>query len=300
MVYIAGTHLAVYFAESKSAFSLMSRKTFPRPCMKLWDLSVADACIYRNGHVLTSGSSMEDPGQESPQEEAADEDQGFSIQDVIAVNGPGRRKTWYPQTKHVHGNLFFCLNQWDRGCTLFFTMKGLELRAVKAPHTMSAKFVNLCKRQRQDICDEALHQHLLAAARSAGDKEEDVKRRTAVEEDKYIVGESIVLQMPQVERNGVHVGPTDMKCLWGVKNKDLWLELTNESLEYLSVALIHGDDDDDHDDEEGGDDAARSPKRKRKKRRVCPRSPQKHRKVARLQEQHADRTADAEQDSKDG
>ena len=233
MVYIAGTHLAVYFAESKSAFSLMSRKTFPRPCMKLWDLSVADACIYRNGHVLTSGSSMEDPGQESPQEEAADEDQGFSIQDVIAVNGPGRRKTWYPQTKHVHGNLFFCLNQWDRGCTLFFTMKGLELRAVKAPHTMSAKFVNLCKRQRQDICDEALHQHLLAAARSAGDKEEDVKRRTAVEEDKYIVGESIVLQMPQVERNGVHVGPMDMKCLWGVKNKDLWLELTNESLEYL-------------------------------------------------------------------
>ena len=127
----------------------------------------------------------------------------------------------------------------------------------------------------------------------AGDKEEDVKRRTAVEEDKYIVGESIVLQMP-------HVGPMDMKCLWGVKNKDLWLELTNESLEYLSVALIHGDDDDDHDDEEGGDDAARSPKRKRKKRRVCPRSPQKHRKVARLQEQHADRTADAEQDSKDG
>ena len=41
-----------------------------------------------------------------------------------------------------------------------------------------------------------LHQHLQAAAKSAGDKEEDVKRRTAVEEDKYIVGESIVLHMP--------------------------------------------------------------------------------------------------------
>ena len=235
---------------------------------------------YRNCHVLTSGSSMGDDGPIAQQDGAADECQEFSIQEVIAVNGPGRRRTWYPQTKHVHGHLFFCLNPWDRGSTLFFTKKGLELRAVKAPHTMSTKFINQCKKQRQEICDEALHQHLQAAAKSAGDKEEDVKRRTAVEEDKYIVGESIVLHMPQVERDGVHVGPMHMKCLWGVKNKDLWLELTQESLEYLSIALLHGYDDDDDDEEEGGDDVAQSPtKKKKKRRRVGPRSPQKRRKV---------------------
>ena len=153
-------------------------------------------------------------GESSREEDQPDagsdvsEDRGWQIDTLVVVRHPSLKKQW----KHVGQQTFFKLSRWDRGRTMAFTGKGLELRASKTPSCMSDAGWNQLISGRKAACNAQLHRSL------------------AREEDCVIAGQVVNVLL----KNGV-----EPKCVWGTKQLDsnIWLELTAGCLETLQALM---------------------------------------------------------------
>ena len=221
-------------------------------------------------------------GESSREEDQPDagsdvsEDRGWQIDTLVVVRHPSLKKQWTPSTKHVGQQTFFKLSRWDRGCTMAFTGKGLELRASKTPNCMSDEGWNQLISGRKAACNAQLHRSLARAAAEAG-LPAPQKMRTAREEDCVIAGQVVNLQL----NNGV-----ELKCLWGTKQLDsnIWLELTTGCLETLQ-ALMKPCVNEHQAEAAASDVQGKEPGakvKKRKLRRQGPRSPKKTRRSTAL------------------
>ena len=158
------------------------------------------------------------------------------IQQVFAVSGAGLRKPWLPTTKVVDGVTYIKLDKWDRGLCMYVTGKALQLKSTKNLHHVNVPGFQDLLDKRQAACNSLLHRQMQEAAEQAGEELKKVRR--AREEDKFIAGSSVFLDLPAMNYEQHTVPATRMQVLWSVKQPENWMELSVENLNYVKVALL--------------------------------------------------------------
>eukprot|EP00439_Symbiodinium_sp_Y106_P081249 s52_g20.t1 len=183
---------------------------------------------------LAEGSEPEDVGNE---------DQPVLIYKATCIKGPGLRSPWMPAVQTVSGVEYVKLVKWDRDLTLFCTGQPMNLhtKAKKPLNNINVAWFEEMKTLRQQACDSAVKKVILEAAEAEG-KPPPAKIRAAQAEDEFLVGGSVVLDVPDIynkdnEDEVVEPG-RQLRVLWGVKG-EIWVELTEANLRYVRQAIRH-------------------------------------------------------------
>ena len=149
---------------------------------------------------------------------------------------------WVPVQKVEQGITWLRLDKWDRSLNRFCTGKSLDLRAEKSTASIDGEVYSELMRCRQEAFDVALSERL--QHEDSQEPEEDrpkkkVRKAKAVKasasKHKHHAPHHIMVKVPATEEIGVI--PEFRMLFEGLGSTTIWIELTEEVLVYLKIAL---------------------------------------------------------------
>ena len=148
------------------------------------------------------------------------------------------KRDWFPETKSVEDSTYFHFQKFDRGVVMALTGKGLELRSGKEPHLLNGRQFDAILAARNTEAQRRYTETMTQMAENIGEEWNPSRKVAKVKtEHKLVVGLTLDVTLPAFSRGEKVVGPIEAKCLWGVGQDELWLELNTQILEYLSVTM---------------------------------------------------------------
>ena len=69
--------------------------------------------------------------------------------------------------------------------------------------------------------------------------EKPPKMRAAREDDKFVISRDVEVPMEKITTPDGEYGPLTMRLMWGVRTRDVAIELNEENLQYCMAALKH-------------------------------------------------------------
>lgn len=155
----------------------------------------------------------------------------LTIETVVCISEKDNKKKWFPSHKEVEGVQYIKLEKFERGFCLFATGRALELtKERKVNHCNVQGYWDLLE-ARDEACQQLFQRHLQHAAELVGEKLE--KCRRAREQDQYIAGRTVLATLPRIDKEPWQHPGLSMRMLWSVKSPDIWIELTEENLDYV-------------------------------------------------------------------
>ena len=133
--------------------------------------------------------------------------------------------------KTIGGLEYIKLVKWDRELTMFCTGKALVFggdATKRSVHNINVRWFHDVAILRHQACDAAVKKVIIEAAQAEG-KEPPAKIRQARPEDEFLIGSSVVIDVPSIcdENNEMLEEARQLRVLWAVKG-DLWVELTED------------------------------------------------------------------------
>ena len=121
---------------------------------------------------------------------------------------------------------------------------------------MNVQWFQKTTQLRREACDAAVKKMILENV--PANMQPPAKIRRAIQQDEFLVGRSILVNMPALSDEWPERA---IRFLWGVKGTDLFMELTVDNLSYVRQAIMISPK-----VEPKEDSAVKSPKRKKRKR----------------------------------
>jgi hypothetical protein len=145
---------------------------------------------------------------------------------------------WAPDVKNINGQTFLQIDKWSRQLCMFVCGAGLNLSKAKKSTSINCLFLEDLQRRRTAACDEAV-----ADAYGVDDAFQEgppkkKRARKAKEADRDIAPSVVAVRCPEVKRLDLVLPATTIHMLFGVKNNNLWVELSAENLEYLRHGIL--------------------------------------------------------------
>ena len=109
---------------------------------------------------------------------------------------------------------------------------------LQDPHHLSIPAFGALLALRKAACDHLYNKRIRDAAAVAGDVAP--RHRSAREEDLYVAGRVVQMRCPEVTLGEESMEARSMNSLWSVRDPMLWVELTAENLQYISLFLRKG------------------------------------------------------------
>lgn len=209
-------------------------------------------------------------GADAEADSAGEENEGplpeqIRVFRVTAVSGPCLKSPWLPDVQTVEGVEYIRLTKWSPQLTKLCTGRTKQLHNKKEQHTMNVQWFQDTTQLRREACDAAVKRLILENV--PANTEPPAKIRRAIQQDEYMVGRSILVNMPAISDGWPERA---IRFLWGVKGSDLFMELTAENFSYIRQAIMASPK-----VEPKEIPAGKSPKRK-KRRRMHSQSPKKN------------------------
>lgn len=158
------------------------------------------------------------------------------IEQRWVVCDPALKSPWIPEVQEVEGKVFLRLQKWDSKFTAFVTAKTFNAHGKRAKNQINMLAFQDLLEQRREACHDKLRARLqegYAAEQEQNPTGKPLRLRKPREDDQYLAGRIVELQMPQCEDAGWSFGPVVLKVLWGIHTTDLWVEFSLENLKYV-------------------------------------------------------------------
>ena len=141
---------------------------------------------------------------------------------------------------HVNTQIYMCMYVY---IYLYIGQKIHPMRFVpnsclQDPHHLSIPAFGALLNLRKAACDYLYNKRIRDAAAVAGDVAP--RHRSAREEDIYVAGRVVQMRCPEVTLGEESTEARTMNSLWSVRDPMLWVELTAENLECISLFLRKG------------------------------------------------------------
>ena len=150
------------------------------------------------------------------------------------------KSTWMPSVQLISGVKFIRVSKWDRHLTTFCTRRPLNLHSSggRPLNSINVAWFDEIKKLRVQACDQAIRKVIEDGAEAEGSKKPD-KIRKATQEDEFVAGRTVTIEVPPVECDGAVVEPArSLRVLWGIRG-DVWVELSTENLSYIRHAILN-------------------------------------------------------------
>ena len=187
--------------------------------------------------------SGEEGGQQEAVQDEVDEEKPVKVYKATCVSGGGLgNAVWLPETAFVGGQEYIKLAKWDRDLTKLCTNKAMNLytSGKKPLNNINCEFFPNMASLRCTACNQALKKVMEQAAQAEGVPLPG-KLRPATAQDKFVAGQTVVVEAPAIlddEGNQV-MEETSIRMLWGVRGHDLWVEATEEVINYVIEGVKH-------------------------------------------------------------
>ncbi|CAE7255754.1 GIP [Symbiodinium sp. CCMP2592] len=173
------------------------------------------------------------------EEEALQNEVEIAVYKATCITGPGLKNPWLPSVQTVAGVEFLKLSKWDREFVQFCTGRALNLHqaGVKPVHSINVEFFRDLAELRVQACNAAVRKVIIEAC-EAENKEKPAKIRLAQQQDEFLVGSSVSVEVPAIHDSDQAVieEPRSLRLLWAIRG-DLWMELTEGNLRYVRKAV---------------------------------------------------------------
>ena len=175
---------------------------------------------------------------------AAEEDDSgkFSVTQEYVIRI--QKWVWVPVQKIEHDKTWLRLDKWDRSLNRFCTGKSLDLRAEKSTAALDGDIYNELIRCRQEAFDEVISKRLETNDDAEEPAEEDRPKkkarknkpiRASASKHKHYAPHHVMVEFPATQELGVR--PQFRVLFEGLGTTTMWVELTEEILVYLKIAL---------------------------------------------------------------
>ena len=168
------------------------------------------------------------------------ENANVTLTKAWVIKFSGMKKPWLPDVmEHCH-RPFIRLAKFDRNLTYFVLGKGMDLRKGKGESCNTKSFDHMLDLRRdasvravEDVLDSSMGEtetHTVHRKKA--------KKRIVKENDKDMLATPWVnITLPRIEQNGQCWGPIVVKCLWSIKDPDIWVEFQSATLEYIKAMI---------------------------------------------------------------
>ena len=162
------------------------------------------------------------------------DDDGLTLQQVWCVSKG--KKVWLPTTQVCGGRTYVKISKLDRGLCQLVTGRSLQRHKTKDKVTMNVEWFGQMQSLRLAACQSSLNRQMIENAEQSN-QEPPKKFRHVRADDQYLVGDSVLVQVPDVtDQEEVQAG-RPLRMLWINKSADLWIEQTTENLAYITAAI---------------------------------------------------------------
>ena len=171
-------------------------------------------------------------------EDGAEDEEEIRIYEATCIQYG--KSTWMPSVQLISGVKFIRVSKWDRHLTTFCTRRPLNLYSSgsRPLNTINVVWFDEVKSLRVQACNQAIRKVIEDGAEAEGSKKPE-KIRKATQEDEFVAGRIVTIEVPPVEQDGAVVEPArSLRVLWGIRG-DLWIELTAENLSYIRHAILN-------------------------------------------------------------
>ncbi len=163
-----------------------------------------------------------------------DDDDVLTLQQVWCVSKG--KKVWLPTTQVCGGRTYVKLSKLDRGLCQLVTGRSMQRHKTKDKVTMNVEWFGQMQALRLAACQSALNRQMTENAEQSN-QEPPKKFRHVRADDQYLVGDSVLVQVPDVTDQQEAQGGRQLRMLWLNKSADLWIEQTHENLVYIIDAI---------------------------------------------------------------
>ncbi|CAJ1393472.1 unnamed protein product [Effrenium voratum] len=150
----------------------------------------------------------------------------------VITNSHTVKNPWTPEVQCVEGTNFMKIYRWSRDLTRFVTGKALDLRKDKG-HWLDGAFLGKLIAARDQKSKEAYKSAVMPEPEE-GEPAAPQRRRRVRKDDAAVSAAVVEIVVPAVEE---HEEKT-VKCLWGVKSHDLWIEMSDTILEHVRSGIL--------------------------------------------------------------
>ena len=183
-------------------------------------------------HDSGSEKDFEGEGEEDATEETFEIEQCWVIKD--------RKRTWVPTTVMKLNEPYIKLSKFDRGFVHFCLSKPMSSTSKHGQEPANANtpaFDNLVN-MRVAASVKAAQEQMEMEESQVGDSVATKQRKRKVrEQDCAIVNPVVMVQLPPLEWKGRFYEGREVKLLWGMKSKDVWLHLNVVNLSYIRAMI---------------------------------------------------------------
>ena len=147
-------------------------------------------------------------------------------------------KGWVPQTSEVDGRHFVRISKWDRCFVKFCIGAGLSFSG-NGEQSINVAFLEGL----QCLLTESANAAVRQAFKANVDDETTQKKkrvRKARAPDQDVASKVLVINAPELFHEEEVMPSRQLMVLRGVKNHDLWVELTVDNLEYIKFGVLAG------------------------------------------------------------
>lgn len=124
------------------------------------------------------------------------------------------------------------LSKLDRGLCSLVLGRSMQWHSRRDKVTLRCQWFQDMADARRQSCQQALNHQIAENARESG-HERPTNMRPVRSDDAYLVGDSVVVQVPAVG----DLPSRHMRLLWICKSADLWVELSKDNIEYVAAAI---------------------------------------------------------------
>jgi hypothetical protein len=156
----------------------------------------------------------------------------------LVITNDHLKMPWAPQVKNVNGQTFVQIDKWSRQLCMFVCGTGLNLSKSKKSQSINCLFLEDLQKRRTAACDEAVADAYGGDDAFAEGPPTKKRARKAKEADRDIVPSVVAVQCPEVKRLDLVLPATSIQMLFGVKNNNLWVELSAANLEYIRHGIL--------------------------------------------------------------